>query len=95
MCGINFIQSSFEIKKINFFKELDRCNFYLKKNKIDKILPIIRLFKRNQIYIELIKRNSRRYAKKQITWFRRDETVNWFEPTESDQIIAFLESKIK
>ncbi len=45
--------------------------------------------------IELIKRNSRRYAKKQITWFRKDETVNWFEPTQSDQIVAFLESKIE
>lgn len=44
--------------------------------------------------IELIKRNSRRYAKKQITWFRKDETANWFEPTQSDQIIAFIESKI-
>ncbi len=44
--------------------------------------------------IELIKRNSRRYARKQITWFRRDEGVNWFEPTESEKIIAWLESQI-
>ena len=44
--------------------------------------------------IELIKRNSRRYARKQITWFRRDETVTWFEPTESDKIIDWLESQI-
>lgn len=45
--------------------------------------------------IELIKRNSRRYARKQITWFRRDETVKWFEPTESKEIIAWLESQMK
>lgn len=45
--------------------------------------------------IELIKRNSRRYARKQITWFRRDETVNWFEPDESSKIITWLESQIK
>ena len=44
--------------------------------------------------IELIKRNSRRYARKQITWFRRDETVKWFEPNESDKIIEWLESQI-
>ncbi|WP_321371422.1 tRNA (adenosine(37)-N6)-dimethylallyltransferase MiaA [uncultured Draconibacterium sp.] len=44
--------------------------------------------------IELIKRNSRRYARKQITWFRRDESVEWFEPTESDKIIEWLESQI-
>lgn len=29
--------------------------------------------------IELIKRNSRRYAKRQLTWFRRDERIRWFD----------------
>lgn len=58
MCGINFIQSSFEVKKINYLKKLDECNFFLKKNKIEKILQIVRLLKRNQIYIELIKKNN-------------------------------------
>ncbi len=28
--------------------------------------------------IELIKRNTRRYAKRQLTWFRADERINWF-----------------
>ena len=28
---------------------------------------------------ELIKLSSRRYAKRQLTWLRRDETVNWYE----------------
>lgn len=45
--------------------------------------------------IELIKRNSRRYAKKQITWFRKDESVNWFEPSQTKEIIDFIESRIK
>ncbi|WP_319479129.1 tRNA (adenosine(37)-N6)-dimethylallyltransferase MiaA [uncultured Draconibacterium sp.] len=40
--------------------------------------------------IELIKRNSRRYARKQITWFRRDEAVKWFEPNDSEEIIAWI-----
>lgn len=44
--------------------------------------------------VELIKRNSRRYARKQITWFRRDETMKWFEPTETKDIIAWLETQI-
>lgn len=30
--------------------------------------------------IELIKRNSRRYAKRQLTWFRSDKEINWLEP---------------
>lgn len=29
--------------------------------------------------IELIKRNTRRYAKRQMTWFRRDEKIHWFD----------------
>jgi tRNA dimethylallyltransferase len=27
--------------------------------------------------VELIKRNSRRYAKRQMTWFRRDPSIRW------------------
>ncbi|WP_319229462.1 tRNA (adenosine(37)-N6)-dimethylallyltransferase MiaA [Draconibacterium orientale] len=45
--------------------------------------------------IELIKRNSRRYARKQITWFRRDETVKWFEPTNTKEIIEWIDTQIK
>ena len=44
--------------------------------------------------IELIKRNSRRYAKRQMTWFRRDEEIRWFAPTEIDAMIDFLENRI-
>ena len=32
--------------------------------------------------IELIKRNSRRYAKRQMTWFRRDPEIHWLKPNE-------------
>lgn len=45
--------------------------------------------------IELIKRNSRRYARKQITWFRNDPEMNWFEPGDTKEIIEFLENKIE
>jgi tRNA dimethylallyltransferase len=45
--------------------------------------------------IELIKRNSRRYAKRQLTWFRRDEKAVWIqELTKENQvqkIISFTE----
>lgn len=43
--------------------------------------------------IELIKRNSRRYAKKQLTWFRKDETIEWFEPENTDQVIQYIISQ--
>jgi tRNA dimethylallyltransferase len=44
--------------------------------------------------IELIKRNSRRYARKQLTWFRNDNEMNWFEPEQINDIIAFIENRI-
>ncbi len=41
--------------------------------------------------IELIKRNSRRYAKRQMTWFRRDPEIRWFAPDEDELIIRHLD----
>ncbi len=43
--------------------------------------------------IELVKRNSRRYAKKQLTWFKRDKEIQWFSPFDTDKIINFIELK--
>ncbi|HPE74511.1 MAG TPA: tRNA (adenosine(37)-N6)-dimethylallyltransferase MiaA [Draconibacterium sp.] len=44
--------------------------------------------------IELIKRNSRRYARKQLTWFRKDDQMNWFEYDKTKEIISFIENQI-
>jgi len=44
---------------------------------------------------ELIKRNTRRYARKQLTWFRKDEEMNWFEPSQGNEIIRFIDEKTK
>lgn len=44
--------------------------------------------------VDLIKRNSRKYARKQLTWFRRDNDINWFEPNQIDQIIEFCNGEI-
>ena len=42
--------------------------------------------------IELIKRNSRRYAKRQLTWFRRDSAIAWFSPNDLRPIIEYIDS---
>lgn len=44
--------------------------------------------------IELIKRNSRHYAKRQLTWFRRDTSIGWFAPERIEEIIAYIDGKI-
>lgn len=43
--------------------------------------------------IELIKRNSRRYAKRQMTWFRRDGDIEWFEKPTPEDVIEYLKKK--
>lgn len=44
--------------------------------------------------IDLIKRNSRRYAKRQITWWARDKEITWFSPDNIDGIKRFVERKV-
>ena len=43
--------------------------------------------------IELIKRNSRRYAKRQMTWFRRDKDIRWFTKPLPTEVIDYLSQK--
>ena len=40
--------------------------------------------------IEAIKQNTRNYAKRQMTWFRRDKEIHWFEPGEFESICRFI-----
>lgn len=44
--------------------------------------------------IRLIKRNSRRYAKRQITWFKRDNEINWFHSDERTEIFKFIKKSL-
>lgn len=36
--------------------------------------------------VRLLKRNSRRYAKRQLTWFKRDEEIRWFSPDDYEDL---------
>lgn len=45
--------------------------------------------------IDEIKKNSRRYAKRQLTWYRRDESVNWFDYQSSQEIVDFVTKRIR
>lgn len=40
--------------------------------------------------VDKIKQNSRRYAKRQITWFKKYGSTHWFEPSELQEILQFL-----
>lgn len=45
--------------------------------------------------VDLIKRSSRKYARKQLTWFRKDPDIHWFEPHQVPEIIAFTDEQLK
>lgn len=44
--------------------------------------------------IEKIKQNSRIYSRKQMTWFKRDEEIQWFHPEQEEEILAYIREKI-
>ncbi len=47
-----------------------------------------------EVAVEKIKQNSRRYAKRQSTWFRKDPHWQAFEPEKTDDLIAYLEASV-
>ena len=48
-----------------------------------------------EVAVEKIKQNTRRFAKRQLTWFRRDTQIHWFSPDQPAEVIDFLEESIK
>ena len=44
--------------------------------------------------VDKIKQNTRRFAKRQLTWFRKDQNTTWFEPNQTQEVIEYLEEKI-
>jgi tRNA dimethylallyltransferase len=44
--------------------------------------------------IELIKQNTRRFAKRQLTWFRKDKDIQWFLTTDVSAIINYVNDSI-
>ena len=40
--------------------------------------------------VERIKGNTGRYARKQLTWYKRDEQVTWFHPDQQEKILKFI-----
>lgn len=42
----------------------------------------------------LIKRNSRRYAKRQLSWFNRDSDIKWFNPDDHQEILKAIKKEL-
>ncbi len=44
--------------------------------------------------VDSIKQNSRRYAKRQVTWFKKNKEAKWFEPTDKEGIVKFIKDSL-
>lgn len=82
MLSIGFVEEVKQVKKIGFddrFQALQTVGykeaFAFLRNEISK-----------ERMIELIKQNSRRFAKRQMTWFRKEERIEWHEISDDDQL---------
>jgi len=45
--------------------------------------------------VSLIRQNTRNYARRQLTWYRKDKEVKWFEPEQSGEIMEYLRAELK
>lgn len=45
--------------------------------------------------LELLARDTRRYAKRQFTWFKGDQEIHWFNPDQQDEIFSLVNGLIK
>ncbi|WP_207434469.1 tRNA (adenosine(37)-N6)-dimethylallyltransferase MiaA [Sabulibacter ruber] len=45
--------------------------------------------------VRLLKRNSRRYAKRQLTWFNRDPEVQWFHPGQFSEVLDYIKAQMR
>ncbi len=44
--------------------------------------------------VRLLKRNSRRYAKRQLTWFQQEAAYTWFHPGQWQEILQFIDAEV-
>ena len=79
-----------EVKGLYRFKHFNSLNTVGYKELFDYLDGKISL----EGAVELIKRNSRRYAKRQITWWARDKEITWFSPEQVDIIVDFINERI-
>ena len=62
-----------------------------------ELIPVVDASRPEQEAVELIKRNSRRYAKRQLTWYRRYENATWIdiESITSSEVVEQIELELK
>lgn len=75
-----------EVKRLSCFKNLNALQTVGYKELFDHLDGKIYLDKA----IEQIKTNTRQYAKRQLTWFKKDKEVKWFHPSSVAEILFLI-----
>lgn len=44
--------------------------------------------------LDRLRKNTRVYAKKQMTWFKKDDSIHWFHPDQEDEILHFVQREL-
>ena len=80
-----------EVKSLYEFKNLNALNTVGYKEVFEYLDNKLTL----EEAIEKIKMNTRRFAKRQLTWYRKDNSINWFNyPVSSSNVLAFVNNAI-
>ena len=79
-----------EVKELYTFKKLHTLNTVGYQELFDYIEDKLTL----EQAVELIKQNTRNYAKRQLTWFKKDKGIFWYEPQEKEEIIKYIDSQL-
>ncbi|MCW3083034.1 MAG: miaA [Bacteroidetes bacterium] len=79
-----------EVRKLQEYKNANALQTVGYKELFDYLDGKISL----QEAVALIKQNTRRFAKRQLTWFKRDPEMKWFEPQEPESIVTFINQQI-
>ena len=79
-----------EVIELLPYKKLNALNTVGYKELFDYIEGKLKL----EEAVELIKKNSRNYAKRQLTWFRKDNEYMWFNPNQFEQICNWIKIQI-
>jgi len=80
-----------EVKSLTPFQDLNALNTVGYK----ELFAYLNDEKTLEEAINLVKQNTRNFAKRQLTWFNKDKFTKWFEPNRLDEIISYLETKTK
>ncbi len=79
-----------EVKQLYLHKKLHTLNTVGYSELFDFIEDKISL----EDAVALIKQNTRNYAKRQMTWFKKDNGIQWFLPEQKEEIISYIASQL-